>query len=214
VHIELNFQTRHDELELPKPAMNRLTVLSMIVAPLATGTLAWSGGAAAQAPGLSPKPAVYAYSLTGRVVHVADGDTFTVLVQGRRERVRMASIDAPETTKGPEQPGQPFAQASRDALAGLVSGKTLELQCFERDRFERNICDVPLGGGTTANRRQVEAGMAWANMEGQGKFMRDPELGPLEARARESRLGLWQRNDAVRPWVWRYQCWKQRQCHG
>ncbi|MEO6959394.1 MAG: thermonuclease family protein [Burkholderiaceae bacterium] len=153
-----------------------------------------------------------AYTLAGRVVHVADGDTFTLLVEGHQERIRLASIDAPETTHGRERPGQPFGQVSKDALAKLVAGKTLDLICFERDRYERNVCDVPLADGSTANRKQVADGVAWANMEGHGKYMRDPKIPELEAQARRSRLGLWQSPDPVRPWVWRYQCWKQGQC--
>jgi endonuclease YncB( thermonuclease family) len=152
------------------------------------------------------------YALAGRVVHVADGDTFTVLVDGRRHRIRMASIDAPETTKGSDRPGQPMAQASRKALAGLVAGKTLRLECFERDRYGRDVCNVPLGDGRSANREQVAAGMAWANMEGRGRFMRDARLPVLEQHARRLRLGLWRDPRPAQPWVWRYQCWKQGRC--
>ena len=157
-------------------------------------------------------PAAYQFQLTGKVVKVADGDTFTLLAGGRREHIRMASIDAPETTKDSERPGQPMAQASRKALAGLIAGKQLTVLCFERDRYERSICDVPLDDGITANQRQVMGGMAWANMEGRGKFMRDPSLPRFEEKARQARVGIWSQGGQVPPWVWRYQCWKQSQC--
>ncbi len=154
----------------------------------------------------------YEFQLSGKVVQVADGDTFTLLVDRRRERIRMASIDAPETTKDSDRPGQPMAQASRKALAGLIAGRQLTVLCYERDRYERSICDVPLEDGTTANQRQVMRGMAWANMEGRGKFMRDPSLPGFEDKARRARTGLWSQAGQVPPWVWRYQCWKQGQC--
>jgi len=156
--------------------------------------------------------AAYEFQLSGKVVQVADGDTFTLLVDRRRERIRMASIDAPETTKDSDRPGQPMAQASRKALAGLIAGRQLTVLCYERDRYERSICDVPLEDGTTANQRQVMGGMAWANMEGRGKFMRDPSLPGFEDKARRARAGLWSQAGQVPPWVWRYQCWKQGQC--
>lgn len=168
-------------------------------------------------PMLAPTAAVaaqpdYAFSLTGQVVTVADGDTLTLLVNKRRERIRLASIDAPEVTKDRKRPGQPMAQQSRKALADLVAGKTLTVRCYEQDRYQRNVCDVILPDGSSANRRQVETGMAWANMEKRGRFMRDEALPGLERRARRDKLGIWQRTDAVAPWVWRYQCWQVGEC--
>ena len=154
----------------------------------------------------------YQFQLSGKVIQVSDGDSFTLLDGQRRERIRMASIDAPEMAKDKSQPGQHMAQASRKALANLIEGKRLILHCYERDHYERSICDVPLGDGKTANQRQVSLGMAWANMEGRGKFMRDPTLPNLQEKARKARLGLWSRDGQVEPWVWRYQCWKQRRC--
>ncbi|MBV6306485.1 thermonuclease family protein [Candidimonas humi] len=181
------------------------------MAALALAAACLAPAHARRAP-LPPSSQQQQYVLAGRVVHVADGDTFTLLVDGRCHRIRMASIDAPETSKGSDRPGQPMAQASRKALAGLVAGKILRLECYERDRYGRDVCDVPLGDGRSANREQVAAGMAWANMEGRGRFMRDPRMQALEQRARRERLGLWRDPQAAQPWVWRYQCWKQGRC--
>lgn len=171
---------------------------------------------AAMAPAQARQPAVaeaaYAFSLTGRVVSVADGDTMTLLVDKRRERIRLASIDAPEVTKDSKRPGQPMAQQSRKALADLVAGKTLTVRCYEKDRYQRNVCDVMLPDGSSANQHQVAAGLAWANMEKRGRFMRDDALPELERQARRARLSIWQRTDAVAPWVWRYQCWQLGEC--
>lgn len=153
-----------------------------------------------------------AFQLQGRVIRIADGDTFTLSVGGRQEKIRMASIDAPELTKSHEQPGQPLAQASKDALAKLIAGKTLTLDCYERDRYDRNVCDVPLNSGRTANQQQVASGMAWANTEGRGKFMRDAALQELQEQARQAKLGIWGQAGAIKPWVWRYDCWKKSRC--
>ncbi len=190
----------------------RLLAVAAVLGMAGLGSFtALKPGTAADAP--SGNPSVDgSYTMAGRVVQVADGDTFTLLVQGRQQRVRMASIDAPEIGKNPDRPGQAHGQASRKALSALISGKTISLRCYERDRYDRNICDVPLPGGDTANRKQVAAGMAWANMEGRGKFMRDPELPVLEQQAKRDGAGIWQQARPVSPWVWRYQCWQQRQC--
>lgn len=192
---------------------------SRVLASVAALALAAWGGATALKPHTKSlsQPAVVAgseaiYTLKGRVTKVADGDTLTLKVDGRSQRIRLASIDAPEITKDASQPGQPAAQESKAALSRLLAGKTVELRCYERDQYDRNICDVPMPGGSTANQQQVAAGMAWANMEGRGKYMRDPALPGLQEQAQRARLGLWRDANPVQPWVWRYQCWKQSKC--
>lgn len=186
-----------------------------VLAVAALGATVWQSEPAPGAGGGAGSEAsmqVDGFVLQGRVIRVADGDTFTLRVGAAQQRIRMASIDAPELRKDARRPGQPYGRASRDALAGLVAGKTLTLHCYEKDRYDRNICDVALPDGSTANQKQVAWGMAWANMEGKGKFMRDPTLPSLEAQARHDRRGLWRDGDPVRPWVWRYQCWEQQKC--
>ncbi|HEX7385787.1 MAG TPA: thermonuclease family protein [Castellaniella sp.] len=149
------------------------------------------------------------YTLTGRVVRVADGDTLTIQVQGKAaHRIRLASIDAPETGHGRKRPGQPYGQASRQSLAALVAGHTVTLRCYERDHYGRDVCDVPLKDGRTANQVQVATGMAWANQQGGGKYLRDPHLLDLERQARAWRAGLWKDANPVPPWDWRWKCWK------
>ena len=61
-----------------------------------------------------------AQTLTGKVVRIADGDTFTLLVEKKQYRIRLYGIDAPET-KG----GQPYSLKSKDYLASLIAGKPL-----------------------------------------------------------------------------------------
>lgn len=191
---------------------SRLLVLALAVGFAGVGSFTALKPNATANAATGSQPLSGGYTLTGRVVRVADGDTFTLLVDGKQQKVRMASIDAPETTKDSKQPGQAHAQASKDALAALIAGKTLTVSCFERDRYDRNVCDVPLGNGVTANQKQVAAGLAWANMEGRGKFMRDSKIPALERQAKEAKQGIWSQPGAVSPWAWRYQCWKQQQC--
>jgi len=151
------------------------------------------------------------YQLTGKVVRVSDGDTVNLLVENKQERIRLASIDAPETAHGSSQPGQPFGEASRKNLAEYVAGKTLTVVCFEKDHYDRHICDIPING-TTANRLQVEQGYAWANQQAKGKYLRDKSLPELEKSARQKKLGLWAEPGAVAPWEWRVECWKNKKC--
>jgi endonuclease YncB( thermonuclease family) len=151
------------------------------------------------------------FTLTGKIIQVSDGDTINILVGQQTHRIRLASIDAPETAHGSARPGQPYGEASRKHLADYVAGKTLTLICFEKDRYDRDVCDVPVGD-TTANRLQVQYGMAWANQQGGGKYLRDHALVELEKKAKQAKLGLWAEPHAVAPWVWRFDCWQKQKC--
>jgi len=151
------------------------------------------------------------YTLQGEVIRVIDGDTIVLRSEGRARHVRLASIDAPETG-GRDRQGQPFGQASRRSLDALVAGRSLAARCYERDGYGRDVCDLPLPGGQTANRRQVQAGMAWANRQNHGNYLRDPAIADLESEARRSRAGLWAQGPAVAPWEWRQRCWNQGRC--
>ena len=151
------------------------------------------------------------FTLTGKIIQVSDGDTINILVDRQTHRIRLASIDAPETAHGSARPGQPYGEASRKHLAEYVAGKTLTLICYEKDHYGREVCDVPVAD-TTANRLQVEHGMAWANQQGGGKFLRDRTLVELEKAARHARRGLWAEPQAIAPWVWRVSCWQKQEC--
>lgn len=161
------------------------------------------------------------YSLHGQVTNVTDGDTLQIqvidggsLLRSGRQRVRLASVDAPERTTSPERPGQPFGNAARRFLSDRVHGRTVTLTCFEQDPYERHICDVPdpREPGVTVNQLLVTEGMAWANMEGRGRFLRDESLIGLQDQAKKHKRGLWAEPDPVPPWVWRYQCWRNGVC--
>lgn len=151
------------------------------------------------------------YELTGKVIRVADGDTITLRSEQDNYRIRLASIDAPETGSGSKRPGQPYGNASREFLAEQVAGKTLTLDCYETDRYGRHICDVPLGD-YTANQLLVFAGMAWANRQGKDKYLRDRSLLELQQDAQDNKRGLWVEPNPVAPWQWRYDCWRKGRC--
>jgi micrococcal nuclease len=179
------------------------TLTQSVISMAFLGLVGLTGPALAQGAGQ--------YALTGKVVQVSDGDTINLLVDKTQHRIRLASIDAPETSHGSERPGQPFGEASRKNLADYVAGKTLTLTCYEKDHYGRDVCDVP-ANGTTANRLQVQDGMAWANQQAKGKFLRDKSLVGIQSDAQKKKLGLWAEAGAVAPWEWRVVCWQNKKC--
>jgi endonuclease YncB( thermonuclease family) len=130
---------------------------------------------------------------TGKVVRVADGDTFTVLVDREQIKVRLAEIDAPER-------GQPWSKRAKQALETKISGCIAEVSWTFNDRYGRRVGHVRCGG-RDVNRELVREGHAWVSR----RWMRDETLLDDEARARADRAGLWSLSEADRvpPWQWR-----------
>jgi endonuclease YncB( thermonuclease family) len=133
------------------------------------------------------------YDLVGRVVKVADGDSIRVVDSSRKEHeIRLHGIDSPER-------GQPYANAARKVLSGLVAGNDVAIEERDIDQYGRIVGVVYLGD-ININLAMVESGHAWW-YEHYARFDRDLEA--AQARARESRLGLWRDSNPTPPWEWR-----------
>ncbi|MDM0036831.1 thermonuclease family protein [Variovorax sp. J22P271] len=130
---------------------------------------------------------------SGQVVGVLDGDTIDVLVNQTPVRVRLAEIDAPEKK-------QPFGTRSRQALSEYVFRQVVTIRENGKDRYGRTIGTV-LVDGRSVNSAMVGAGMAWAYRT----YLIDRSLLEVEARARNSKRGLWADASPVPPWDWRAQ---------
>jgi micrococcal nuclease len=156
-----------------------------------------------------------AFRTSGKVVYVDDGDTVVLLSNDNSQmKVRLASIDAPEsshTNKERGRIGQPYSDNSGKYLASLVKGKNVDANCFESDRYGRSVCELFVSG-ESVSQAMVRNGWAWANVSGKGRYLRDKSLPGLEAAAKASRSGLWAGANPVAPWEWRDLCWKQGQC--
>lgn len=80
---------------------------------------------------------------------VVDGDTLRVLLNGKREYVRLLGIDAPELKRGGEK--------ARNFLAQLCpAGSIIYLEIFGRDRYGRLLAEVYTENGSNVNRVLLE----------------------------------------------------------
>jgi endonuclease YncB( thermonuclease family) len=136
--------------------------------------------------------AVDAREFQGRVVGITDGDTITVLHDGRPQVIRLHGIDAPET-------GQAFGTRATQCAATLAFGKTVVVSVRGLDRYGRTLGDVTLPDGRRLNQELVRAGCAWWFR----RYSVDSRLANLEARARAGHRGLWADRDPLPPWEWR-----------
>ncbi len=136
---------------------------------------------------------VLAADFTGRVVGVSDGDTITVMHNGKGERIRLHGIDCPEKR-------QAFGNRAKQFTSKLVFGTTVTVQVVDRDRYGRTVAEVLLPDGRSLNRELVKAGFAWWYW----RYTPDDEtLALLEREARGAQRGLWADPHAVAPWEWR-----------
>lgn len=129
--------------------------------------------------------------LTGQVVSIADGDTFTLKVGSEQYRVRLSEIDTPERN-------QPWGSQAEQALFSKISQKTVVVSFEDIDRYGRIVGKVWLGN-IDINRAMVREGHAWVYRQ----YMSDTSLLNDEAVAKQEGLGLWSMDGAIGPWEWR-----------
>jgi micrococcal nuclease len=132
-------------------------------------------------------------TITGRVVKVADGDTFTLLTDSKQQlRIRLAGIDCPEKK-------QDFGTRAQQFTSDLIFAKTVTVEKKDTDRYGRIIGVVKLANGRSLNEELLKAGLAWHYK----KHDKSSRFAGLERQAKNNRLGIWSRKDAIAPWEFR-----------
>jgi len=131
------------------------------------------------------------------VLSVGDGDTITVANGAQKTKVRLACIDAPETSQ------TPYGMESRQALQKLLPiGAEVTVRTKATDRYGRTVGEV-LKGSTNINQSLVGSGNAfvyWQYISGCDR----QTYSRLENDARLNRLGVWSvPNGIQRPWDYR-----------
>ncbi len=136
---------------------------------------------------------LHASSFTGKLVKVIDGDTVEVMHNGKAERVRLAQIDAPESS-------QPFGQAAKRYVLEVAALRVVRVEVETIDRYGRTVGEVfLLPDETNLNQDIVAAGYAWQYK----RYSTDPVYANLETEARSARRGLWKDKRPIPPWEWR-----------
>jgi micrococcal nuclease len=169
-------------------------VLALAVAACATGGPAEDPGAAADsgAAAASGAPRPPAGAFTATVERVVDGDTLIATRNGRRVRVRLIGIDAPESVK-PDSPVECFGPEASAQLKQLMprgSRLTAAYQGAEqRDANGRDLWDAWLPDGRFVQGVLVRAGSAEARRY-RPQVAHADYLAALERAARAERAGL------------------------
>jgi micrococcal nuclease len=138
-------------------------------------------------------PAVPSVQFSGKVVGITDGDTISVMHNGRAEKIRLNGIDCPEK-------GQAYGIRAKQFTSDMVFGKDVTLRTHGLDKYGRTIGDVILSEGTNLNQELVKEGLAWWYRK---YAPNDSTLEHLEEEARTAKRGLWADPRPVPPWCWR-----------
>jgi len=89
------------------------------------------------------------------VLSLGDGDTISVTDGTARVKVRLACIDAPETSQ------TPYGMEARRALQGLLPiGSKVTLRTKATDRYGRSVAEI-FKGSTNINQSLVGSGSAF-----------------------------------------------------
>ena len=134
-----------------------------------------------------------------KVLSVGDGDTIRVSSPSgtNKTTVRLACIDAPETSQAP------YGNDARQALQEqLPIGTEISLRTKATDRYGRTVAEV-LKGTNNINQELVAAGVAfvyWQYIDGCDREI----YSRLENEARLKSLGVWAVTGGIqRPWDYR-----------
>ena len=132
------------------------------------------------------------------VVSVGDGDTVRVSEGSKRITVRLACIDAPESS---QRPWGPRSTAFLKQLTPVGSEVTLKVQTT--DRYGRTVAEL-LNRRGNVNKLMVEAGQAFAYR----RYLRQCDAQKylqLEENAKRQGTGVWSVGPSgiTRPWDYR-----------
>jgi endonuclease YncB( thermonuclease family) len=140
-----------------------------------------------------------AISLAGEfyVIKVYDGDTILVDKMGKKYKIRLVGIDAPEDD-------QPFSDKATKYLTNLCLNHTADIESYGTDRYRRTLGVVILFNTTDAGLKMIEAGLAEVY---RGRPPKGLDLRPYkeaEHKARKNKLGMWgQGGKYISPKDWR-----------
>jgi endonuclease YncB( thermonuclease family) len=160
------FSSNHPGESILAKAVFVLMVLSSFVLPIQV--LAWQG----------------------KVVGVSDGDTITVMHDGKGEKFRLCGVDAPEKD-------QDFGLEAEKFTSNMVLGKIVNVKPIDQDRY--GVVGIVIYDRVNLNVELIRSGHAWVY----DKYCTRPECKAwdfIEAKAKDEKNGLWSMPNPVPPW--------------
>lgn len=142
---------------------------------------------------MSLNGAVLQAQSTATVVRVVDADTYQMFKGKCLFTVRLANVDAPETT-------QAFGREATKQVSGLILSKTVAVDSIGRDNYGRMIATVTINC-KALDSTMVVNGWAWHYKA----YSHNKGLEDLQNMAIAARKGLWKCGESkvCPPWIFR-----------
>ncbi|KNX39272.1 nuclease [Luteipulveratus halotolerans] len=127
------------------------------------------------------------------MVSVIDGDTIRVSINGRREKVRLIGLDAPESKK-PGVQVQCFAQKAASKMQSLVQSRSVRLAAdptqADRDRYGRLLRHVYTLDGRSVAAVLIRGGYA-RDYTYAAPYAGQADYRAAQQQAQSTHAGLW-----------------------
>ncbi|PIE61548.1 MAG: nuclease [Desulfobacterales bacterium] len=124
-----------------------------------------------------------------KVINVFDGDTIQAKGANLVFKVRLVGIDAPEKgRKG--QPGQPFAQKSKQVLEKLIGGKKVRIKQYGTGGYNRVLAELFVNN-QNINLTMIEQGLAEVYRGKSAQGLNKGRYKRAEKTAKAKRIGIW-----------------------
>lgn len=126
---------------------------------------------------------------------IYDGDTMRLSCNGKRMKVRLYCIDAPEMKQ------RPWGRESRDYLRAITPER-VTVVARDRDRYGRTVGEVFTD---EEDRENLNLALVWSgNAAVYPKYCNDRQYYRAEGEAKKLQSGVWEKpGDHQRPWAWR-----------
>jgi endonuclease YncB( thermonuclease family) len=139
----------------------------------------------------------YANVLQGLVREVHDGRTFTVENTGRRLKVVLKGMDAPDQ-------GQPYGEVALQHLSSLILNKQVALEYTGLDGGSLLVAKV-ICEDRDVSLQMIRDGAAWFDKSYGNELSGEEQrlYADSEQAARNEHRGIWQDPSPTPPWEWR-----------
>lgn len=138
--------------------------------------------------------------ITGRVIKVADGDTFTLLdSKNKKIKIRLYGIDCPEKN-------QNYYDAARNYLSKAILNKTIRVEVKNKDFYQRHVAVVWSPNNTNINLGLLRNGLAWHYTQ----YDKSKIYANAENAARRAKKNIWSEKNQLPPWEFRKQQKKKK----